>query len=178
MSLYNEAMSCYVQAININPNADDLAKIAYMTSKVAQMIGIEPVIAMTSYSNFGSSDHGNASKVREAVSYLHRHFPDMNVDGELQTDFALNNEMRQDVFPFSKLAGQKVNTLIFPNLDAANINYKLLKGLNNADSIGPIMMGMRKPIHILQLDASVDEIVNMAAIAVIDAQHKEKMNFS
>lgn len=161
-------------SINIEPTAKDLAKIAQMTAKVVTLFGMEPVIAMTSYSNFGSSQHENASKVGEAVAYLHRYYPDMIVDGELQTDFALNSEMLQDIFPFSKLAGRKVNTLIFPNLDAANITYKLLKELNQADSIGPILMGMRKPVHILQLDASVDEIVNMAAISVIDAQQKEK----
>jgi len=132
------------------------------------------VTAMISYSNFGSSDNSRAEKVREAVEYLHKAYPDMVVDGELQTDFALNPKMLQDIFPFSKLAGRKVNTLIFPNLDAANITYKLLKELNNSESIGPIMMGMRKPVHILQLGASVDEIVNMAAIAVIDAQEREK----
>jgi len=116
----------------------------------------------------------NAKKVREAVAYLHKFYPNLMVDGELQTDFALNNEMLQDIFPFSKLAGKKVNTLIFPNLDSANITYKLLKELNKADNIGPIMMGLKKPAHILQLDASVDEIVNMTAIAVIDAQKKQK----
>lgn len=161
-------------SINIDPTAKDLTKIAQMTSQVVKMFGMNPVMAMTSYSNFGSSDHVNASKVREAVSYLHRHFPDMMVDGELQTDFALNNEMLREKFPFSKLADKKVNALIFPNLDSANITYKLLKELNEAQSIGPIMMGMRKPVHILQLGANVDEIVNMTAIAVIDAQHKEK----
>jgi malate dehydrogenase (oxaloacetate-decarboxylating)(NADP+) len=98
----------------------------------------------------------------------------MIVDGAVQTDFALNSEMLQDIFPFSKLAGRKVNSLIFPNLDAANITYKLLKELNKVESIGPIMMGMKKPVHILQLGASVDEIVNMSAIAVIDAQEREK----
>ena len=161
-------------AINIDPSAKDLAKIAQMTSKAAKMFGIEPVIAMISYSNFGSSENERAKKVREAVSYLHRTYPDMIVDGELQTDFALNSEMLQDIFPFSKLAGKKVNTLIFPSLESANITYKLLKELNQAESIGPIMMGMRKPVHILQLDSSVDEIVNMTAIAVIDAQEHEK----
>lgn len=161
-------------SINIDPSAKDLAKIAQMTSSVVKMFGVEPVIAMISYSNFGSSDNERASKVREAVSYLHKSYPNMIVDGELQTDFALNSEMLQDIFPFSKLVGKKVNTLVFPNLDAANITYKLLKELNKADSIGPIMMGMRKPVHILQLDASVDEIVNMTAIAVIDAQEKGK----
>jgi len=161
-------------SINIDPTAKDLTKIAQMTSWVIKMFGMEPVIAMTSYSNFGSSEHHNASKVREAVSYLHRHFPDMVVDGELQTDFALNDAMLREKFPFSKLVGRKVNALIFPNLDSANITYKLLKELNEAQSIGPIMMGMRKPVHILQLGANVDEIVNMTAVAVIDAQHKEK----
>ena len=165
-------------AINVDPSAKDLARIAQMTAKTMKMFGLEPVMAMTSYSNFGSSTNPRASKVREAVSYLHRAYPDLVVDGELQTDFALNSKMLQDIFPFSKLAGRKVNALIFPNLDAANITYKLLKELNKADSIGPIMMGMKKPAHILQLDASVDEIVSMAAIAVIDAQQKQKLEES
>ena len=161
-------------SININPSAEDLTKIAQMTAGVVKMFGMEPVMAMISYSNFGSSKNQTATKVGEAVAYLHKRHPNLVVDGELQTDFALNSEMLQDIFPFSKLAGKKVNTLIFPNLESANITYKLLKELNQADSIGPIMMGMRKPVHILQLDASVDEIVNMTAIAVIDAQQKEK----
>ncbi len=161
-------------SINIDPTAKDLAKIAVMTSKVIKTFGFEPTMAMISYSNFGSSSNEKASKVRDAVALLHRNYPDLVVDGELQTDFALNDTMLQDKFPFSKLAGRKVNSLIFPNLDSANITYKLLKELNEADSIGPIMMGMRKPVHILQLDASVDEIVNMTAIAVIDVQHKGK----
>src|SRR5690606_12333380 len=101
--------------------------------------GMEPVIAMISYSNFGSSPSPGALKVRKAVSMLHESHPDLIIDGELQTDFALNSEMLQEVFPFSKLAGKKVNTLIFPNLDSANITYKLLKELNKAESIGPIM---------------------------------------
>jgi len=163
-------------AINIDPSAKDLAKIARMTGAVTRMFGINPVTAMVSYSNFGSSDHPESQKVRDAVDYLHKVYPDMIVDGELQTDFALNSEMLQEIFPFSKLAGHKVNTLIFPNLASANITYKLLKELNKTDSIGPIMMGMKKPVHILQLGASVDEIVNMTAIAVIDAQERRKKN--
>lgn len=161
-------------SINIEPTAKDLAKIAQMTATTVKMFGLEPVVAMMSYSNFGSSDHKRASKVREAVAFLHRYHPSLIVDGELQTDFALNNEMRHDRFPFSKLADKKVNTLIFPSLDSANITYKLLKELNKAENIGPIMMGMKRPVHILQLDASVDEIVNITAIAVIDAQKKQK----
>lgn len=162
-------------SININPSADDLAKIANMTASAVKMFGLHPVMAMVSYSNFGSSNHENASKVRKAVAYLHENHSELVVDGELQTDFALNSEVLKERFPFSKLAGKKVNTLVFPNLDAANITYKLLKELNKADSIGPIMMGMKKPVHILQLGASVDEIVNMTAIAVVDAQKKAKI---
>ena len=161
-------------SININPDAKDLVTIVNMTATTVKMFGLEPVIAMTSFSNFGSSENPNAKKMREAVAYLHKFYPNLIVDGELQTDFALNNKMLQDIFPFSKLAGKKVNTLIFPNLDSANITYKLLKELNKAENIGPIMMGLKKPAHILQLDASVDEIVNMTAIAVIDAQKKQK----
>ena len=163
-------------AININPSADDLAKIAIMTANTARMFGVEPVIAMVSFSNFGSSTNEGAAKVREAVAYLHKNHPDLIVDGEIQADFALNQEMLEKKFPFSKLAGKKVNTLIFPNLESANITYKLLKELNNVESIGPIMLGMGKPVHIFQLGASVEEMVNMAAIAVIDAQEKEKNN--
>jgi malate dehydrogenase (oxaloacetate-decarboxylating)(NADP+) len=161
-------------AININPSAIDLAKIAIMTANAAKVYGIVPVIAMISFSNFGSSTNEGAAKVREAVAYLHKNHPDMVIDGEIQADFALNPEMLKNKFPFSKLAGKKVNTLIFPNLEAANITYKLLKELNKVDSIGPIMLGMGKPVHIFQLGASVEEMVNMVAIAVLDAQAKEK----
>ncbi len=161
-------------SINIDPTAKELAKIAQMTNYTMKMFGLTPVIAMISYANFGSSKDPHATKVSEAVAYLHRTNPDMIIDGELQTDFALNPEMLQKKFPFSKLAGKKVNALIFPNLDSANSNYKLLKELNGVESIGPIMLGMRKPVHILQLGASVEEIVNMAAVAVVDAQQKEK----
>lgn len=160
-------------AININPSAQDLINIAIMTAKTARMFGIEPVIAMVSFSNFGSSTSESASKVREAVAYLHKNHPELIVDGEIQADFALNPEMLQEKFPFSKLAGKKVNTLVFPNLESANITYKLLKELYKVNSIGPIMMGMGKPAHIFQLGASVEEMVNMSAIAVIDAQEKE-----
>jgi malate dehydrogenase (oxaloacetate-decarboxylating)(NADP+) len=161
-------------SINIDPTAKELAKIAQMTNYTMKMFGLEPVIAMISYANFGSSKDPHAKKVQEAVQFLHRTNPDMHVDGELQTDFALNPEMLRKKFPFSKLAGKKVNALVFPNLDSANSNYKLLKELNNVESIGPIMLGMRKPVHILQLGASVEEMVHMAAVAVVDAQQKEK----
>ena len=161
-------------SINIDPPAEDLVKIAQMTARTVRMFGLEPVMAMTSFSNFGSSPSSRTTKVRDAVAILHETNPELIVDGELQMDFALNSEMLESAFPFSKLVGKKVNTLIFPNLESANITYKLLKELNKAESIGPIMMGMRKPVHILQLGASVDEIVNMTAISVIDAQQKER----
>jgi malate dehydrogenase (oxaloacetate-decarboxylating)(NADP+) len=161
-------------AINPNPSADDLAKIALMTEKTVRMFGMEPVIAMVSFSNFGSSTTENPNKVREAVAYLHKNYPNLIVDGEIQADFALNPDMLKNKFPFSKLAGKKVNTLIFPNLDSANITYKLLKELYKVDSIGPIMLGMDKPVHIFQLGASVEEMVNMSAVAVVDAQEKQK----
>lgn len=161
-------------AINIEPTAKELAKIAQMTNYTIKMFGLEPVIAMISYANFGSSQNPNAAKVREAVAILHKSNPDMIVDGEIQADFALNPELLKEKFPFSKLAGKKVNTLIFPNLDAANSTYKLLKELNQSESIGPIMLGLRLPVHLVQMHASVDEMVNMSAVAVVDAQQKEK----
>jgi malate dehydrogenase (oxaloacetate-decarboxylating)(NADP+) len=161
-------------AINIEPTAEELADIAQMTANVATTLGFDPIMAMLSYSNFGSSSHPNAAKVRKAVEILHSQNPNLVVDGELQSDFALNTELLQKKFPFSKLAGKKVNTLIFPNLESGNITYKLLKELHKSESIGPIMMGLSKAVHIVQLGASVNEIVNMTAIAVIDVQERQK----
>ncbi|MDO4728133.1 MAG: NADP-dependent malic enzyme [Bacteroidota bacterium] len=162
-------------SINPNPTAEELANITLMTAKTVRMFGIEPVIAMVSFSNFGSSKQPSTIKINQAVEYLHKNYPNLIVDGEIQTDFALNSEMITSKFPFSKLAGKKVNTLIFPNLDAANITYKILKELNNNESIGPIILGLDKPVHIFQFGASVEEMVNMSAVAVVDAQEKEKM---
>jgi malate dehydrogenase (oxaloacetate-decarboxylating)(NADP+) len=127
-----------------------------------------------SFSNFGSSRFPQAKKVSDAVAILHRSNPELMVDGPIQSDFALNKKMLQKGFPFSSLSNMKVNVLIFPNLDAANITYKLMKEMKEALSIGPILMGLSEPIHVLQLGASVEEIVNMSAIAVIDAQSKNK----
>lgn len=160
-------------AVNIDPTAQELANIAQMTNYTMKMFGLDPVIAMVSYSNFGSAKDPNAVKVREAVELLHESNPDMVVDGEVQADFALNMEMLHKNFPHSKLAGKKVNALVFPNIAAANSTYKLLKEINNVESIGPIILGLRKPIHILQLGASVEEMVNMVAVVVVDAQEKE-----
>lgn len=161
-------------SINIDPTAEELANITIMTSMAVKMFGIEPIIAMASYSNFGSSKDPKATKVKEAISILHKNYPEIIVDGELQVDFALNRNLRNERFPFSKLKNKKVNTLIYPGIDAANGTYKLIKELNDTDSIGPILIGLSKPAHIFQLGASVDEMVNMSAVGVVDAQRKEK----
>lgn len=161
-------------SINVDPTAKELARIAQMTAQTVRMFGVEPVVALLSYNNFGSSSFPQAKKVSQAVEYLHRMFPDLTADGPIQSDFALNNDMLGERFPFSSLNNRKVNTLIFPNLDAANITYKIIKELDNTQSIGPILMGLQESAHILQLGASVDEIVNMAAIAGIDAHEKSK----
>jgi malate dehydrogenase (oxaloacetate-decarboxylating)(NADP+) len=161
-------------SININPDAKDLAKIAQMTSYTATLFGINPKVAMLSYSNFGSSKNEDAQKVSKAVNMIHRFLPDIAVDGPIQADFALNKSMLTNKFPFSKIAGAAVNTLVLPDLNAANIAYKLIKELDDALSIGPIMMGLKHPVHILQLGASVDEIVHMTAVAAVDAQNKKK----
>ena len=158
--------------MNIDPTAEQLAEIALMTAQVVRTFGFEPVIAMLSYANFGTSEHPHATKVKQAVKMLHTQHPDLLVDGELQLDFALNKDLHQRIFPFSKIAGKKVNTLVFPNLESANITYKLLKEVNQADSIGPFLMGLKHPIHLIQLGASVQEMVNMAALTAIDAQER------
>lgn len=160
-------------SINIDPTAKELAKIAYMNAQVVEMFGFKPVTAMITFANFGASNHPGVKKVSDAVDYLHRYYPDLEVDGPLQSDFALNKEMLAEKFPFSELVKNNVNTLIFPNLESANITYKLLKELNGAQSVGPILLGLEKAVHVLQLGASVDEMVNMAAVAVIDVQQKQ-----
>ena len=160
-------------SLNINPNAEQLAKIAINTAKTVKMFGIEPVIGVLSFSNFGSSDSEEAEKISSAIKLLHNNNPDIIVDGPIQSDFALNKEMLKSRFPFSNLNGRKVNTLIFPNLDSANISYKIIKELDDAISIGPILIGLNRPVHILQLGASVEEIVNMAAISAIDSQRRK-----
>ncbi|MDP5106527.1 MAG: NADP-dependent malic enzyme [Polaribacter sp.] len=160
--------------INVNPSSKDMIKTTQMTSSLVKMFGMKPNVAMVSFSNFGSSNTETSKKIREAVAFMHRHYPDAIVDGELQADFALNKELLAKEFPFSKLNGKKVNVLIFPNLESANITYKLLKQLQGAESIGPMILGLSKAVHVLQLGSSVDEMVNMAALACVDAQQREK----
>ncbi|NNC69375.1 MAG: NADP-dependent malic enzyme [Flavobacteriaceae bacterium] len=160
--------------ININPTAEHLAKISQLTASLAKIFNIKPNIAMLSFSNFGASNTENSVKIAQAIKNIHTNFPKVVIDGEIQADFALNPDLLKKEFPFSKLVDKKVNVLIFPNLDSANITYKMMKELYDAESIGPIIMGLKKPAHILQLGASVDEMINMTAVAVIDAQEKAK----
>jgi len=142
-------------AMNIDPSAKELTEIARMTDKTMKMFGLKPNLAMVSFSNFGSSKSSSGKKIGEAVNYLHKYFPDITIDGEIQADFALNNEMREDKFPFTKLKGKKVNGLIYPNLESANISYKLLKELHNTESVGPIIMGLKKPVQESQNDVII-----------------------
>lgn len=156
--------------INVNPSTEELVEITLLTAKAIQQFNMKPRIALVSYSNFGSSKEPQVRKVKEAVKILHDKFPGLIVDGEMQANFAFNTQMMKDNFPFSELANESANTLIFPNLESGNIAYKLLQEMGAAEAIGPILLGMKKPVHILQLGSSVREIVNMVTIAVIDAQ--------
>ncbi len=160
-------------AIIEDPSPEEIADLTKMTAETVRLFNIEPVIALLSFSNFGSSKHPQARKMQEALHLIRERYPSLIVDGELQADFALNRAKLKKEFPFSDLSGRKVNTLIFPNLSAANIAYKLIKEIHGAQLVGPIMMGMRKAAHVVQLGAAVDEMVNMTALAVIDAQNKE-----
>jgi malate dehydrogenase (oxaloacetate-decarboxylating)(NADP+) len=159
--------------MNLNPSVQDLVDIAVLTANSVKEFNIIPRIAMLSYSNFGSSGGEVPDKMREATEMLHKKYPGMIVDGEIQANFALNNELLKEQFPFSDLVDKKVNTLIFPNLSSGNIAYKLMQELGGAEAIGPILIGMKKPVHILQLGSSVREIVNMITIAVVDAQARK-----
>ena len=156
-----------------NPTAQQLADIAVLTANTIKQFNITARIAMLSYSNFGSADGDTPKKMQEAVKILHKNYPGLIVDGDVQANFAVNNELLKEQFPFSTLVDKDVNTFIFPNLAAGNIAYKLLQELGGAEAIGPVLMGLKKPVHILQLGSSVREIVNMITIAVIDAQNKK-----
>jgi malate dehydrogenase (oxaloacetate-decarboxylating)(NADP+) len=158
--------------VNLNPTAEQIAEITVNVVKTIQKLKVKPIVAILSYSNFGSSPGPDSEKMKAAVDILHRNHPNLVVDGEIQANFALNSEMLMEKFPFSNLANKEVNTLIFPNLSAGNISYKLLQQMTDSDSIGPILIGLRKSIHVVQLGASVREIINMVKVAVIDAQNK------
>ncbi len=161
--------------VNIKPSAEALVEITLLTATEVRKFNMEPVIAFASYSNFGSyKGPGDHHEVSEAVSILHRDYPDLIVDGEMQANYIFNAELRKKKFPFSLLRDKDVNTIIFPDLCSGNILYKSLQEIGAAEAIGPLLLGMKKPVHILQMECSVREIVNMAAIAVVDAQEAGK----
>ncbi|NII86000.1 MULTISPECIES: NADP-dependent malic enzyme [unclassified Pedobacter] len=161
--------------VNVDPTAEELVDITLLIDKSVKQFNIKPRIALLSYSNFGSNDGVTPNKVRETVRLLHKNHPEIVVDGEMQGNFAINNELLQDNFPFSTLADAPANTLVFPNLESGNIAYKLLQELGGAEAVGPILLGLNKPVHIVQLGSSVREIVNMVTIAVVDVQAKEEI---
>ncbi len=160
--------------VNIRLSARILADTTLLVARAVKNFHIEPKIALLSYSNFGSIKDGSPRQVHEAVEILHKEHPELKVDGEMQANFAFNKEMRRKRFPFSKLTGMDVNTVIFPNLSSGNIAYKMMQEIGDAEAVGPVLLGLRKPVHILQIESSVREIVNMAAIAVVDAQRPER----
>ncbi len=159
--------------VNIDPTADELAEITNLVAKKVRRLNIHPRIAMLSYSNFGSAQAADSNKMAEAVKIINERYPNIIVDGEVQANFALNNELLEEKFPFSSLVNKNVNTLIFPNLAAGNIAYKLLQEMgDDVDAIGPILLGMNKSIHVLQLGSTIREVLNMVKVAVVDAQIK------
>ena len=158
--------------INLDPTAEEIAEITNNVAKMIRKFKVTPRIALLSYSNFGSSPGKDPEKMAKAVEILHEKYPTLVVDGEVQANFALNNELMMDKFSFSQLANKQVNTLIFPNLSAGNIAYKLLQEMTEAEAIGPILVGLKKSVHVMQLGASVREIINMVKVAVVDAQNK------
>jgi malate dehydrogenase (oxaloacetate-decarboxylating)(NADP+) len=162
--------------VNENPSVDELVDITTLLDHSVKKFNVQPRIAMLSYSNFGSNDGIVPQKVRQAVKILHEKHKEIIVDGEMQANFAMNPDLLKDNYPFSSLVGAPANVLIFPNLESGNIAYKLLQELGGAEAVGPILLGLNKPVHILQLGSSVREIVNMVTIAVVDAQTKEEQN--
>ncbi len=158
--------------VNQNPNKEELIEIILQTARAVRRFNIEPNIALLSYSNFGSVRVDLTSKLQSVVAHLHENYPDLKVDGEMQANVALDHELMKQAYPFSKLCERNVNTLIFPDLTSANIAYKILNKAANFDIIGPILNGIKKPVHILQMGSSANEIVNMIMIAVMDAQQR------
>ena len=162
--------------INRHPSAEVLIDIARLTHDAVKFFAHEPgMMAMLSYSNFGADKQGSPLKVHEAIDFLHKTYPDMVIDGEMQVNFALDKKLRDDMYPFNKLKGQDVNTLIFPNLSSANSAYKLLDTLGITETIGPIQMGLNKPIHFTDVESSTRDIVNLTTVAVVDAIVQEQI---
>ncbi|HED03833.1 MAG TPA: NADP-dependent malic enzyme [Candidatus Fraserbacteria bacterium] len=169
VTLKNKVLFFADATVNIEPSAEELAEIALLTSELAQTFHVEPRIAMLSFSNFGSVRHPKAQRVRRAVQIVKEHAPELVIDGEMQADTALVPEILNRTYPFNQLQGE-ANVLIFPNLESGNIAYKILQRLGKAEVVGPILVGMRRPVHILQRGDEVKDIVNLAAIAVVEAQ--------
>ncbi len=161
--------------INRHPSTEVLIDIARLTQDAVKFFAHEPVMAMLSYSNFGSDKQGSPLKVHDAINYLHKNYPDMMVEGEMQVNFALDKKLRDEMYPFNKLKGKDVNTLIFPNLSSANSAYKLLDTLGISETIGPIQMGLNKPIHFTDVESSTRDILNLTTVAVVDAIVQEQI---
>ena len=179
MHILNSKKGTYFIAdtlINRHPDTDALIDIAKLSAKAVRFFNQEPVMAMLSYSNFGSDQEGSPARVHEAVAYMHREFPDLAIDGEMQVKFALNNALRDEKYPFTRLKGKEVNTLVFPNLTSANATYQLIQNMSETEVIGPIQMGLNKPIHFTDIESSVRDIVNITAIACIDAIVEKKLH--
>jgi len=160
--------------VNKDPTAEELVSISLLLNESVRKFNVNPRLAVLSYSNFGSNEGEIPAKTREAVRILHESHPEVTVDGEMQGNFAVNNAMLRENFPFSKLVDSPANTLVFPNLESGNIAYKLLQELGEAEAVGPILLGLNKPVHVLQMGSSVREIVNMVTIAVVDVQEKQE----
>ena len=178
MHILNSKKGTYFVAdtlINRAPELNTLIDITRLAEKSVRFFNREPVIAMTSYSNFGSDQGGSAERVRNAISYFHKNYPDWAIDGEIQVNVAMNSELRDKKYPFTKLKGKEVNTLVFPNLNSATSSYKMLQALSpDVEIIGPIQMGLNKPIHFIDFESSVQEILNVTAVAAIDAMVNKK----
>ncbi len=172
MIFENDVMFFADPTVNIEPDSEELAEIAINTAKSVRQLGVEPKVAMLSFSDFGSNQHPLSEKVKKAVEIVIEKMPDLTIDGEMQADTAVVSEILNSTYPFSHLK-EKANVLIFPDLQSGNIAYKLLERLSEAKAVGPILIGMNKPIHVLQRGASVDDIVNLSAIAVVDAQNSD-----
>ena len=161
--------------INRHPTTEVLIDIARLTHDAVKFFAHEPVMAMLSYSNFGADKEGSPLTVHNAIKYLHETYPEMDVDGEMQVGFALDKKLRDKTYQFNKLAGKDVNTLVFPNLSSANSAYKLLLEMGVAESIGPIQMGLNKPIHFTDVESSTRDILNLTTVAVVDAIVQEQI---
>ncbi len=180
MHILNSKKGTYFIAdtlINRHPDTDTLTDVARLAANTVRFFNQTPVMAMLSYSNFGSDQEGSPAQVHEAVNYMQREFPELAIDGEMQVNFAMSRELRDMKYPFTRLKGKDVNTLIFPNLSSANSGYKLIQAMTDMELIGPIQMGLNKPIHFTDFESSVRDIVNITAVAVIDAiVYKKKIN--